>query len=171
MRTLRLAFPLVLTLTGFAACGGGGLVPSDAGGPGSGGATGSGAAPSGSGGEAPGSGGDGLGGDNLGGAGGMTPATGGSETGTGGSGPTCAPRVHLLIQRSGAMFDFPSMEANWWDAVGDALDGEGGLLEEFGAEMELSASIFTKVADEACPLATSVPAPIGAGDLGDVLAS
>lgn len=168
MRTLRLVFPLVLTLAGFAACGGGGLVPSDAG-PASGGAVGSGGALPGSGGVGPGSGGLGLGGGGLGGDGGGA-STGGSESGSGGASDSGCARVHLLIQRSGAMFDYPSAEDNWWDAISEALDGEDGLLGEFGDQLDISASVFTKVQDQECPIGTNVDAPVGEGDLVDVLA-
>lgn len=109
----------------------------------------------------------------LGGAGGDGGATQTGGTGSGGgdgSGAECA-RVHFLIQRSGAMFDYPSGEDSWWDALSAALDGEDGLLGEFGAELELSASVFTKVQDEAtCPIETSVNAPVGAGDLAELMA-
>jgi len=169
MRALRLIFPLLIPAFAIAACGGGDLVPSDAP-PASGGGVSTGGVAPGTG-AAPGTGGEGLGGGGLGGAGGAE-ATGGSETGSGGSdtNPGCTPRVHILLQRSGGMFEHPSAEDAWWDAVAEALDGEDGLLGEFGDDLDISASVFTKVADEACPIGTSVNAPAGAGDLADVLA-
>lgn len=169
MRTLRLVLPLVLTMAGFAACSGGGLVPSDAGPVTTGGVPGSGGAV-GTGGAGPGSGGAGLGGDGLGGDGGVA-QTGGTDAGSGGTNGSGCARVHFLIQRSGAMFDYPAGEDSWWDALSEALDGDEGLLGEFGEQLELSATVFTKVQDETtCPIETSVNAPVGAGDLAELMA-
>jgi len=176
MRSASFALFFAVPLTLAVACGGGGLVPSDTGPLPTGGTTGSGGAAPGSGGGLPASGGlggggavEGSGGDAP-GTGGDVSGTGGDVAGTGGGSPGCAPRVHLLLQRSGAMFDYPAVEDNWWDAVGNAMDGDGGLLGEFGDQIDLSVSIFTKVQDEgSCPLATSVPAPVGDGGLTDVM--
>lgn len=171
MRTLRLVFPALVAFGAFAACGGGdGLVPSDAG-PGSGGAVGSGGALPGSGGATPGSGGEGLGGDGLGGIGGQQLSSGGSDNGSGGSGNSgCTPRVHLLIQRSGAMFEQPSPEGRWWGAVEDALVGDGALVSEFGDQIELSASVYSRAAnDEMCPVGAELDAPVSSDDLADAL--
>lgn len=168
MPASRFALFLAVPVAFFAACGGGGLVPSDSGPPGTGGGTASGGTPAGTGGGGLTTGGSasvgGMGGEAVGGA-------GGTETGTGGGdGEGCNPRVHLLIQRSGAMFDYPSIEDFWWEAVADALDGGGDLLGEFEGQIEISASVFTKVmGDATCPLGSEASAPVGAGDLADVL--
>jgi hypothetical protein len=167
MRASAFALVLAVPVAFFAACGGGGLTPGD-GTSATGGLTGSGGTPVGTGGTGPTTGGSasvgGMGGEDAGGAGGADTGTGGTDT------EGCNPRVHLLIQRSGAMFNFPSPEDFWWEAVAAALDGGGDLLGEFEAQIEISASVFTKVMGEAtCPLGSEVSAPVGAGDLADVL--
>lgn len=97
-------------------------------------------------GESSGSGGQGGAGSETGGQGGEPPASGGSETGSGGSGGSgsgCEPKVSLLIQRSGAMFNFPNAQDNWWKALTAALasDDDEDRLEEY-AGLELSVRTF-----------------------------
>jgi|GEM_PF-3195008 len=167
MRTLRFVFPLALTLAGFAACGGGDLVTTDA--PGTGGAVGTGGTVVGTGGTLVGTGGAGLGAAPAGGDGGV----GGGEGGAPPEPPACDRHVHILLQKSGAVFQSPAEEDSWWDAVAEALTGDDGLVSEFRAQVELSVSVFSKnnaETTETCPLVTEVSAPISPSELDDVLA-
>ena len=53
------------------------------------------------------------------------------------------PKVMLLIPRSGAMFELPAPEANWWTAVRSALvDGETPLVEKHADDFDLAARVF-----------------------------
>src|SRR6187399_298180 len=164
MRTLRFVFPLALTLAGFAACGGGDLVTTDA--PGTGGLVGTGGAVVGTGGAVVGTGGAGLGAAPAGGDGGV----GGGEGGAPPEPPACDRHVHILLQKSGAVFQSPAAEDNWWDAIADALTG--GLVQEFDAQVELSVSVFSKnnaEGTETCPIGAELTAPIDADELADTL--
>jgi len=164
MRTLRFVFPLALTLAGFAACGGGDLVTTDA--PGTGGLVGTGGAVVGTGGAVVGTGGAGLGAAPAGGDGGV----GGGEGGAPPEPSSCDRHVHILLQKSGAVFESPAVEDNWWDAISAALTEDGGLVEEFRSEIELSISVYSKhEGADSCPVGAQVSAPIDAGDLQDTL--
>lgn len=92
-----------------------------------------------------GGGGQGGEGAETGGQGGE-PASGGTESGGGGTGggiSECEPKVSLLIQRSGAMFNFPNAQDNWWKALTDALDSKDeDLLDEYAGALELSTRTF-----------------------------
>lgn len=171
MRALRFILPAAIPLSCFIACDGGDFVGSDVPMPGSGGVAnpGSGGVVTGAGGEIVAAGGSlGSGGAGApGGEGGDAHGAGGASDGDG-----CHPRVHLLIQRSGAMFETPSTEDNWWDAVADALDGDDGLLAEFAPELDLSVSTYTKHEEaDSCPAGASLSAPVSAGELADFLES
>jgi len=123
-----------------------------------------GAALTGTGGTAAGVGGDQTTGDASGGMGGELSsgetseessggsATGGQATGGGGNGE-CDPHVHILLQRTGTMFEYPSLEDNWWTAVAAALDSEeDDLLDEYASQMDLSLStFFMESGSEMCP--------------------
>ena len=80
----------------------------------------------------------------------------------------CEPRVRILVQRSGTMFETPSAEDNWWNAVASALDNTGAdLLDEYAASVDISVSTFHMAGgDETCPeLATETSvAPNGLTD-------
>jgi hypothetical protein len=163
MRTLRFVFPLALTLAGFAACGGGDLVTTDA--PGTGG-VGTGGTIVGTGGTVVGTGGIGLGAAGPGGGGGA----GGGEGGAPPEPPACDRHVHILLQKSGAVFESPAPEDNWWDAISAALTEDGGLVEDFRSEIELSVSVYSKhEGAESCPTGAEVSAPIDAESLADTL--
>ena len=66
----------------------------------------------------------------------------------------CDPRVRILVQRSGTMFEQPSSENNWWNAVAAAFDpDDSDLLSTYAGSIKLSLSTFHMVADdETCPV-------------------
>lgn len=103
--------------------------------------------------------GGGLGGSPEGGDSGMD-ATGGSSSG-------CHPKVSLLIQRSGAMFHFPSAEDNWWDALASAFDSdEADLLDQYASRMDLSVRTFFMTAQgEQCLKGDVEESPVKKGGL------
>lgn len=86
----------------------------------------------------------------------LTCVTANVSDGTGGNGSSggCAPKARILLQRSGAMFELPSAEDNWWNAVSDALDNDStDLLDQFAEDMDLSLSTFhMNAASETCPI-------------------
>lgn len=119
-----------------------------------------------------GSGGSGGEGAETGGQGGE-PASGGTDSGSGGNGSSCDPKVSLLIQRSGAMFNFPHVENNWWSALTDALDAEGDdLLDQHVGSFDLSVrTFFMTEQGEQCLKGATLAGPVKkdevAGFLGD----
>lgn len=122
--------------------------------------------PSGSG----GSGGSGGEGAESGGQGGET-ASGGTDGGSGGNGSSCEPKVSLLIQRSGAMFNFPNSEDNWWSALTDALDAEGeDLLDQYVGSLDLSVrTFFMTEQGEQCLKGSTLAGPVKMDELAEFL--
>ena len=76
------------------------------------------------------------------------------EGGDGDDDGVCAPRLRILVQRSGIMFEYPSAEENWWGAIEQALDNSGSdLLDKYSESIDLSLSTFHSAANqETCPL-------------------
>jgi hypothetical protein len=67
-------------------------------------------------------------------------------------------RVLFVIQRSGAMFELPTLQANYWSMVENAIAGEQGAAAPFEARLDMGALFFvrrTSVA-VACPTVSSM---------------
>jgi hypothetical protein len=74
----------------------------------------------------------------------------------------CKPSVALLLQRSGAMFENPSLTASWWDGLDTALvSGTAPLVDAISAQVNLGVLAFYRRTEltGACPLFHSAPAP------------
>ena len=84
---------------------------------------------------------------------GGNPGSGGSDDGDG-----CHPRVLVLLQRTGAMFELPSFEDSWWMAVTEALAGDtSDLLENYASQVDLSLStFFVESGSGTCPQSATV---------------
>jgi hypothetical protein len=88
--------------------------------------------------------------------------------------PDCdgTPKVLLLVPRSGAMFELPDPDANWWDSVRSALvEGETPLLEKYSEHLELGAHVFyreTSIEESECPIQLVTPSQASASDLADL---
>jgi len=86
----------------------------------------------------------GAGGDgNLGGQGGVDGNAGGDSSGTTPDTDGCHPKVTLLLQRSGSMFEYPSGDTKWWSAVASALtSGSEALLTKYSSDIDLGVTTF-----------------------------
>jgi hypothetical protein len=82
-------------------------------------------------------------------------------------------KVMLLVPRSGAMFEQPAPEANWWTAVRAALvDGETPLVEKYADDFDLSARVFYRhTLDGAyeCPLEAEAESDADESDIANLL--
>lgn len=110
---------------------------------------------------------------NSGGTGGGENSSGGGENGSGGgSGGPCDPEVTVLLQRSGAMFEAPNLDDNWWSAVSDALDGsESDMLDKYASSMDITVTTFHQITAQAsCEVLTSSNSPLAANGLASFLA-
>jgi hypothetical protein len=69
------------------------------------------------------------------------------------------PKVALLLPRSGAMFEQPVPEANWWTAVRAALlEGDTPLIDEYDTRLDVGVRVFYRETtqdpgSEMCPIA------------------
>lgn len=115
----------------------------------------------------------GQGGENLGGGGGEVSQGGapsGGQANTDNDG--CHPKVRIVLQRSGAMFQSPAADDNWWDAIAAALDSKSDdLLDTYASQVDLSLATFFSTETGAECLESTVVASVGADDLQKPLAS
>jgi hypothetical protein len=109
-------------------------------------------------------GGSSIGGSSMGGS-----ISSGGSVGSGGSvsgGNACSgAQVLFVIQRSGAMFEEPDADANYWSMVESAVTAEDGALSGYAGKLDVGALFFVRLQyeeDMTCPVVSSA-APAGAG--------
>lgn len=85
----------------------------------------------------------------------------GGSVGSGGSVSSTAcngAQVLFVIQRSGAMFEEPEAEANYWSMVESALTADDGALAAYTGKLDVGALFFVRLQyeeDMACPVVSS----------------
>jgi hypothetical protein len=83
-------------------------------------------------------------------------------------------QVLFVIQRSGAMFEQPDGDTNYWTMVKDAVTADDGALAAFSGKLDVGALFFVRVPDEgmACPVVSSAaPAAAALMPLRDLFAT
>lgn len=86
----------------------------------------------------------------------------------------CKPHLALLLQRSGAMFELPTIDVSWWNGLEQALvSGSAPLVNQISAQVDLSVLAFYRrtATTDACPLFHTAPAPADPTSVADLLSA